>query len=321
MNRRWIYSFLPVLLIVWLLLSIPPSSAGVTIPVHPQDSFDFDGTAEQAIQYASAYLQRHATEGAVGQQLRLRGSSKDALDTLERQAQLAPTDFTLQTALGVALYGASRAKEAQRVFEQVVHMNPSYAIGHCYLGYLAHYEKDLNGYVKHFEQAIQADPTYVPAYNSLAMGYLVIGYSDAALRVLTQGIARFPDETSFFSNRAYIYVSQERWEAAQEILQQAIAKQPTEHNRVLLGMILLKRQEYERARAVYTSILEANPKSIVALAGLAESYKKQHDHTKAIALIEQAIAIEPANKDLHDELREHQEAYRNWKNQEKSSLP
>lgn len=317
MNRRLIYGLPTVLLVVWFLLAVSPSSAGLTIPVRAQDSFDYDETAEQAITYANAYLQRHATEGATGPQLGLRGSSKDALDRFERLVQQAPTDLNLQTALGVALYGASRKQEAQRHFEQVVRANPSYAIGHCYLGSLAYYEKDLNAYVKHLEQAIQADPTYVPAYNSLAMGYLAIGYSDAALRVLTQGLARFPDATSFFYNQAYIYASQERWEAAQEILQQAIAKQPIEHNRLLLGMILLKRQEYEHARAVFNSIFETNPKSVVALAGLAESYKKEHDHTKAIALIEQAIVIEPANKDLHDELREHQEAYRNWKNQEK----
>ena len=317
MTLRKIYRVLLTLLVVWLLSPVPDSRSGVVVLFDPQGRFDFDGTAEQAINYANAYLQRHATEGAAEQQLRLRGSSKDALDNLERQAQLTPTDFTLQTALGVALYEASRAKEAQRVFEQAVRTNPSYAIGHCYLGYLAHYEKDLNGYVKHFEQAIQADPTYVPAYNSLAMGYSAMGNIDTAFHVLSQGIARFPEEASFLINQAYLYADNQRWGAAQESLQQAIVKQPTEHNRVLLGITLLKRQEYERARAVYTSILETNPKSIVALAGLAESYKEQHDHTKAIALIEQAIAIEPANKDLHDELREHQEAYRNWKDQEK----
>ena len=307
------------LVVVWLLSPVPDSRSGIIVPFEPQGRFEFEETAEQAIHYANAYLQRHATEGAAGQQLRLRGSSKGVLDTLERQVQQSPTDLNLQTALGVTLFGAWRAKDAQRHFEQAVRANPSYAIGHCYLAYLALNEKDWNGVVKHFERAIQADPTYVPAYNTLAMFYSsqAVGSIDAAFRVLSQGIARFPEEASFFFNQAYIHYKEQRWEAAQESLQQAIAKQQTEHNRVLLGVILLKRQEHERARAVYASILNTNPKSVVALAGLAESYKKEHDHTKAIALIEQAIAIEPANKDLHDELREHQEAYRNWKNQEK----
>ena len=172
--------------------------------------------------------------------------------------------------------------------------------------------------MKHFEQAIQADPTYVPAYNSLAMGYSAMGNSDAAFRVLSQGIARFPEEASFFINQAYLYASKEqRWEAAQESLQRAVIIQPTEHNRLLLGMILSKRQQYARAQTVFESILDTNPKNVMALVWLAGTYRDRHDHTKSIALIEQAIAIEPAKKDLHDELREHQEAYRNWKNQEK----
>ena len=317
MVAQKIYTVLLAVLGVWLFASVSDSRAGVTIPVYPQVMFDFAGTAEQAIQYANAYLKRHATEGAAGSELRLRESSKDALDNLERQVQRAPEDLNLQTALGVTLFGAWRAKDAQRVFEQAVRTNPSYAIGHCYLGYLALNEKDLKGVAKHFEQAIQADPTYIPAYNTLAIFYNKIGKTDMALRILMQGITSLPNEASFFYNQAIIHWSHENWRPAEVSLENAVERQPTEHNRVVLGLILLKRQEYERARAVYTAILEANPKSVVAMAGLADTYKGQHDHAKAIALIEQVIAIEPDNKDLQDELREHQEAARTWKNQEK----
>ncbi len=313
------YPALIALLVVWLLSPVPATRSGVIVLFEPQGRFDFDGTAEQAINYTNAYLQRQTTEDSARPQLRLWGSSKGALDNLERQAQQAPKDLNLQTALGVILFDASRAKEARRLFEQAVRVNPSYAIGHCYLGYLALSEGDQSGFGRHFEQAIQADPTYVPAYNTLAMFYSAkaIGNIDAAFRVLSQGIARFPHEATFFFNQAFIYAQNQHWEAAQASLQQAIAKQPTEHNRLLLGMILLKRQEYESAQALYNSILETNPKSILALAGLADSYKGRHEFEKAIALIEQAIAIEPANEDLHDELRMHKEAYRNWKDQDK----
>jgi len=305
------------LLLVWLLAFVPGAQAGVVLTFDPQGRFDLEETAEQAIQYANAYLKRQATAGSAAQELRIRGSSKDALDNLGWHVQQAPKDLTLQTALGVTLFGASRTKDAQRVFEQAVRINPSYAIGHCYLAYVARHENDLSGVVKHFEQATQADPTYVPAYNSLAMGYSAMGNNDAAFRVLSQGIARFPEEASFFINQAYLYADNQRWEAAEERLQRAIIVQPTEHNRLLLGMILSKHQQYKRAQTVFESILDTNPKNVMALVWLAGTYRDRHDHAKAIALIEQAIALEPANKDLHDELREHHEAYRNWKNQEK----
>jgi tetratricopeptide (TPR) repeat protein len=105
--------------------------------------------------------------------------------------------------------------------------------------------------------------------------------------------------------------------SAQESLQRAVITQPTEHNRLLLDMILSKHQQYARAQTVFESILDTNPKNVIALVWLAGTYRDRHDHAKAIVLIEQAIALEPANKDLHDELREHHEAYRNWKHQEK----
>lgn len=310
-----------VLLIAWTLWPVPNSRAGVIVPFEPTGMFDFAGTAEKAINYANAYLKRQTTAWSAGLELRLRWSSKEALDNLERQLQQAPEDVELQTALGVTLWGSSREKEAQRLFEQSVRANPSYAIGHCYLAYLALLEHDRSAFGRHFEQAIQADPTYVPAYNNLAIFNNKIGKADAALRVLTQGIALLQNEVSFFTNQAIIHGSQENWEAAEVSLRKAVALQPSEHNRLMLGTILLKREQYERAQMVFESILETNPKNVVALAGLADSYKGQHEFARAITLIKQAIAIDPQNADLKDELRMHEEASQSWKSQERNRRP
>ena len=306
-----------VLLLVWLLSAVPGSSAGVIVDVQPEGLFDFMETGEQAIQYANAYLKRQATAESVGQELRLRGSSKDALDRLEREAQRAPTDLTLQTALGAILFREDSYKEAQRHFEEAVRTNPSYAIGHYYLAYLAILGKDWDVVAKHFEEAVQADPTFVPAYNILAIIYNKRGKTDAALRTLTRGLTHLPNEASFFYNQAILHWDHENWEAAEVSLENAVARQPTEHHRLVLSMILTKRQRYERAQNVLESILDKNPKHVMALVWLAGTYRDRHDHAKAIALIEQVIALEPENKDLRDELREHQEAARNWKNQER----
>lgn len=317
MSRRYSYSLPALLLTVWFLLPAPLSSAGMTVPFASQGMFDFTGTAEMAINYANAYLKRQATEGLDGQQLRLRGSSKAALDNLERQLQQAPGDLDLQTALGVMLWGSSRQKEAQRLFEQSVRANPSYAIGHCYLAMFALSEEDMSGFGKHFEDAIQADPTYVPAYNSVAMFYNKIGKIDAALHILTQGIARLPNEASLFYNQAIIHASHENWDAAQVSQQHALTRQPTQENRLFLGAILLKRHEYGSAQAVFDSMLEMNPKNVRALLGLAKSYKERHDFAMAITLAEQALAIDPANEEIKAEVQEHKEAYEQWKSQQK----
>jgi tetratricopeptide (TPR) repeat protein len=317
MNRRCPYGLPALLMTVWILLPGPPSSAGVMVPFKSDGMFDFNRTAETAIAYANAYLKRQAAEEPAGGQLRLEGSSTAAIGNLERMVQQTPNDLNLQTALGSTLFGVSRSKEAQRVFEQAVRTNPLYAIGHCYLAYLALLYDDRSGFERHFEEAIQTDPTYLPAYNSLAMAYTGNGKSDAALRVLTQGVARFPNEASLFHNQALVYALQNRLEAAEVSLRNALTRQPTDNTHLMLGMILLKRDQWKPAQVVFESILEANPKNTFALAGLADSYKGRHDYAKAIALIEQAIAIDPHNADLQDELRIHKEAYEKWKNQRK----
>jgi len=196
------------------------------------------------------------------------------------------------------LWGSSRPKEAQRLFEQSVRANPSYAIGHCYLAHLALLEDDWSGYGRHFEDAITADPTYVPAYNNVAIFYNKIGKIDAALRILTQGITRLPNEASFFYNQAIIHGSQENWEAAQVSLQHAVTRQPTQENRLMLGMILLKRQDYASAQAVFELMLDRNPKDVRVLLGLATASKRKQDFAMAISLAEQALAVDPANEEI-----------------------
>lgn len=317
MGRRCAYSLTALLLTVWFLLPAPLSSAGMTVTFDPQGGFDFAGIMGNAINYAEAYLKRQGAEGSDGQQLSVRQVPKEALEYLERRLQQTPADLELQTAVAVIAWNSSRQK-GQRQFEHGVRTNPSYAIGHCFLAHIAVLEdEDWNGYGKHFENAIQADPTYVPAYNSLAMFYNAIGKIDAALRILTQGIARLPNEASLFYNQAFIHASQGNWEAAEVSLQHAVARQPTEDNRLMLGMILLKRQNYASAQAVFDSILEMNPQNVRALVGLADSYKERHDFALATTLAEQALAIDPANEEIKAEVQEHKDAYEKWKNAQK----
>jgi tetratricopeptide (TPR) repeat protein len=317
MSRSCAYSLPAFLLTVWFLLPAPLSSAGMTMPFAPQGGFDFTGTMEKAINYAEAYLKRQAAVNSDGQQLNVRQAPKEALEYLERHLQQIPADLELQTAVAVIAWSSSRQK-AQRLFEHIVRTNPSYAIAHCFLAYIVVIEDEAwNDYGKHFEDAIQADPTYVPAYNSVAMVYVQIGKIDAALRILTQGTARFPNEASLFYNQAYIHARQQHWEAAEVSLQHAVTRQPTEGNRLMLGMILLKRHEYGSAQAVFDSILDMNPQNVLALVGLADSYKERHDFAMAISLAEQALAIDPANEEIKAEVQDHNEAYEKWKSQQK----
>ena len=307
------------LLIAWVLWSVPDSIAGMTIRYEPQGVFDFNETIDRVLGHAESYLKATAAKDAEGNQLSVWPSVSAALDYLEPKLQQS-SGVELQTAVAILAWLKSHQKGQQRM-EQIVRANPSYATGHCLLAIFSLRENDLAGYGRHLEEAIQADSNYLPAYNSLLLYYGQVGKRDAALDLLTRGNARFPKESSLFYNQGLIYGSEERWEEVQVSLQNAVARQPTEQNRLVLGSIQLRRQQYERAQTVFESILETNPRNVVALAGLAESYKGRHNFKKSIALIEQAIAIEPQNGDLQDELRIHREAYQNWKSQEKNSKP
>lgn len=307
------YHLYIVLLIALMLWPASESSAGVTIAYESRGVFDFNEAIDRVLGRAESYLRATAAKDAEGNQLSVWPSVSATLDYLEPKLGQS-SDVELQTAVAILAWLVSHQKGQHRM-EQIVRLNQTYAIGHCFLAIFALREKDLAGYGRHFEEAIQADPNYLPAYNSLLLYYGQVGKRDAALDLLARGNARFPNESSLFYNLGLSYAREENWKDAQLNLRHAVARQSTEQNRLALGLVYLLGQQYISAQNVFESILETNPKHILALAGLAESYKGRHDFKKAIALIEQAIAIEPTNKDLKDELRMHQEAAEQWKRQ------
>lgn len=182
------YKFGILIFMVFSLSPVPFSSAGVTITYESQGEFDFAGTIEMALGHAESYLKDTAAKDADGNQLSVWTSASGALNYLESQLRQTPADIELQTAVAIISWGKSRQK-GQQLIKQIIRANPTYAKGHCLLAIFALREEDLVGYGRHFEEAIQADPNYVPAYNSLAMYYARGGKREVALDLLARGNA------------------------------------------------------------------------------------------------------------------------------------
>ncbi|CUS33982.1 hypothetical protein COMA1_11453 [Candidatus Nitrospira nitrosa] len=304
------------LLVVLVLWPAPDSIAGMTIRYDPQGVFDFTGTIERVLGRAESYLKATSAKDVDGNQLSVWKSELAALEYLQPRVQ-QNSDIELQTAVAVLAWGVSSQKGQQQM-EQIIRANPSYATGHCLLAIFAMRERDLENYGRHFEEAIRADPNYLPAYNSLLLYYGHVGKRDSARELFARGNAQFPKDSSLLYNQGLNFLNDERWEEAQGSLQQAVSRQPSDQNRLILGSIQLRRQQYERAQTAFESILKANPKNIFALAGLAETYKERQNFATSISLMKQAIAIEPTNTDLQDELRVHEEAYRKYSRHKRS---
>jgi tetratricopeptide (TPR) repeat protein len=124
-------------------------------------------------------------------------------------------------------------------------------------------DKDFSGATKALSQSINRKLT---KQNILLRGaaYQMMGYYDEAIRDYSRGIKAFKD-SSFFYNRAVIYIEQGDIEAAIADLSQAIDSYPdfrTLNNR---GVAFALAGEFESARKDLTTALELNNKSSNAL--------------------------------------------------------
>jgi Flp pilus assembly protein TadD len=85
-----------------------------------------------------------------------------------KASQASPEDPLLVYKLSVALDRAGDTTEERSALEQVIKLDPDFALAQNQLGYLSSREGDSASAEKHFREAIRAAPAYTQAWISLA---------------------------------------------------------------------------------------------------------------------------------------------------------
>jgi eukaryotic-like serine/threonine-protein kinase len=137
-------------------------------------------------------------------------------------------------------------------------------------GYLQEYEEpeNIDSAIKEFQQAVQIDSSYAPAYAGLGEAYW-IGYQQL--------------------NRGNDWLNQ-----ASENCKKALALNPRLADaQTCLGNVSFGTGKYEEAVALYQRALELDPDSEYALGQLADAYQKLNNLGSAEAAYKKAIALRP----------------------------
>jgi TonB family protein len=164
---------------------------------------------------------------------------------------------------------------------------------------LASYRKgDNDGAIRLSSQALQRDPTLVPAYINRGAAYQAKRQSDQALVDFSEVIRLDPKNAKAYCDRGNLEDTElHQPEKALADYNEAIRLAPEFHRAyVNRASHFMAQHDYARAVADYTRAIELKPNDLTAHAGRAWAYAKQNDRTHARADAEAALRIAPSTE-------------------------
>jgi tetratricopeptide (TPR) repeat protein len=186
---------------------------------------------------------------------------KDAAEALDRASRIKPLSRDDQVTLAIASEATGKGAQAREILSRLAAdapKNPQYPY---LLGRFELSDRHLDAASAAFRKAIEADPTFVPAYDEL-------GRADEGMGLLND--ARKAFEAAVERNR-----SQTR---------------PSETPPLDLGALLLKSSELDQAEKLFREALGYNPRAALAYYHLGEVEEARNKHDEAISDYRAAVA-------------------------------
>jgi tetratricopeptide (TPR) repeat protein len=228
--------------------------------------------------------------------------ARDFAQAVERsQAALreAPKDPRLWTLNGLALAGAGKRAEALRSFQRALAIDPAY-LGALQGAGQTHYEAGSQRAVPLLTRVLRQRPDDPTAHAMLAVLAYRNGDCRAAVPHFEQAGPLIDTQLDALQAQATCLVRLQRMAPAVGVLQRIVALEPGQaRHRQLLGAVQLMAGQPQDAIATLAPLVDG-PRVDADTLGLASAaYERAGDTPRAVALLKQAILLEPRNVDLY----------------------
>jgi tetratricopeptide (TPR) repeat protein len=149
-------------------------------------------------------------------------------------------------------------KELQKIIERYPEEKEAFLeIGWLYHYRLRQYEEAVRSYLK----AIEIDPLYKVAYNSLAYTYNELGDFEKSIWAINKYISLAPNEANPYDTRADLYAYNGKIDQAIESYKKALEIKPDFYMSLAkLGHMYLFKKEYAKAESCYQKLCSSSDK-------------------------------------------------------------
>lgn len=175
-------------------------------------------------------------------------------------------------------------------------------------GYQAIKDKDLKTAERLFSKAATAKKEDLDALVGLSIVALQQEQFDKAVILLQKVKQLAPQRKELWEHslesaefwdlmtRAKAAAAAEKWDDAEQLLQDAIkrSKKEAHHARMLLGNVYVQKGEMDKAEDLFDALVQEDPKNVPALKALVELYLAAHRGKRAIDVNDKLAALAPA---------------------------
>ncbi len=246
-------------------------------PGRAQDSVEQlinGGDLEQAETVLAARIE---AQGETARNLLLRGvlqyrreSYEDALVDLRRSFALDEEDPGTSKALGLCLVKLGRQDLAETFFEIATELSPGDSMGHYYLGLNRYTSKRFELAVPAFEQALALRPDSIEARCYLGRSYEALGDTEKAGHLYLAAVGLNRKRPS-----------------------------PTSEPPLLLGAMLFRQQQLDRAETLLREALEYHGEAALAHYWLGLLFEQKSDLSAATRALERAAGLASSDHRPH----------------------
>src|SRR5580692_2073022 len=207
-----------------------------------------------------------------------------------------PSELASLLMQGLALHQAGRLAEAEKIYGQILAIDPDQFDSRHLLGFIFHQRGDSAQAVHHIDLALQKNPDGILALNNRGIALNALMRFDEALASYDRAIALRSDFLEALMNRGNTLTQLQRFDAALASFDRAIAVRPDHvdayYNRANT-LHALKR--FDEALTSFDRALALRPDSAAALANRGVTLHALTRFEEALASLDRALALRPDN--------------------------
>ena len=203
---------------------------------------------------------------------------------------------------GEAMIGteSENSDEQMEMFRKAIETYPEFLEAHYNLGLIYINRKKMKEASAEFETVLRIEADFDPdIYYLLGMTHSEAGNTREALAAIEKGLQRKPDDMAMLKILGYLQLQTNQNDAAADTLRRIASADPTDAEaRANLALLYYKKDEIEKAVAMYNEALNIDSKNFAARYNLGLIYVRQQKMAEAVEEFEKARVIEPENVEL-----------------------
>lgn len=184
--------------------------------------------------------------------------------------------------------------EAEKLWRQVIQLQPNDALAHARLGSILFYQDKIDEGIAAYQQAIKIKPS-AKIYNDYSERLQSKDKLNEAIGAYKEALKLEPNNDSVHSSLGLIYLRQKKYTEAIAETRKSVAINPSSDNYESLGDALAEAGNFDEAITAYRQAIKIEPKNNISYNKIVETFKKQGKINDAIATYRQAINVDSSN--------------------------